>query len=67
VTERDRDRDRVGDRERIRTAHGSLHEPRAQLKLGVAWGYVARAEVEALDAGLDRVAAMTWRGLHPTG
>ena len=54
-------------RERIRTAQGSLHELRAQLKLGAAWGYVARGEVDAVDAGLDRVGAMTWRRLHPKG
>jgi four helix bundle protein len=51
-------------RERIRTAQGSLHELRSQLKLAAAWGYVPRLEVERLDAQLDRVAALTWRRLH---
>jgi len=51
-------------RERIQTAQGSLHELRSQLKLAAAWDYVGRAEVERLDAGLDRVAAMSWRRLR---
>ena len=54
-------------RERIETAQGSLHELRSQLKLAAAWGYVARHEVDRVDAHLDRVAAMTWRRLHPRG
>ncbi|MEZ4335507.1 MAG: four helix bundle protein [Sandaracinaceae bacterium] len=54
-------------RERIETAQGSLHELRSQLKLAAAWGYVARDEVDQVDAHLDRVAAMTWRRLHPRG
>ena len=41
-------------RERIRTAMGSLHELRSQLKLAAAWGYVPAADVEAIDRQLDR-------------
>ncbi len=52
-------------RERIQTAHGSLSELRAQLKLAVAWGYVTSDDAKAIDAHLDRVAALTWRRLHP--
>ena len=52
-------------RERIQTAHGSLAELRGQLKLAAAWGYLPLGEVTALDAHLDRVAAMTWRRLVP--
>ena len=54
-------------RERIRTAHGSLHELRSQLKLAAAWDYVPSSEVDAVDAGLDRVGAITWRRLHAAG
>jgi four helix bundle protein len=51
-------------RARIHTAQGSLAETRKGLLIGAAWGYVARDEVERVDAALDRVAAMTWRRLR---
>lgn len=51
-------------RARIHTAQGSLAETRKGLWVAAAWQYVARADVERIDAHLDRVAAMTWRRLH---
>ena len=51
-------------RARIHTAKRSLAEARRGLLIGAAWGYVARDEVERVDAVLDRVAAMSWRRLH---
>ncbi|MCA9609098.1 MAG: four helix bundle protein [Myxococcales bacterium] len=52
-------------REKIQTAQGSLSELRAQLKLAEAWGYVSTEEAKQLDTHLDKVAALTWRRLHP--
>jgi four helix bundle protein len=48
---------------RFSTAAGSCSESRAALRVAVAWGYVAPADVEAGDALLDRVAGM----LHGLG
>jgi four helix bundle protein len=49
---------------RARTALGSLREVRVGLAFAAAWGYVDAARVDAVDAQLDRVAAMTWRLIH---
>ncbi len=46
---------------RFSTALGSTREARAALRVAAAWGYVSRADVDAGDAMLDRVAAMLHR------
>jgi len=48
---------------RFSTAAGSAAEARAGLRVAVAWGYVDPAEVEPVDALLDRVGRM----LHGLG
>ena len=48
---------------RFSTAAGSTAEVRAALRVAVAWGYVETADVEPVDALLDRVARM----LHGLG
>ena len=52
-------------RARLHSAMGSAHEVRVALRAALAWGYLAEAQVEPLDAALDRIAAMLWRWLHP--
>ena len=47
--------------ERFSTASGSCVEVRTGLRVAAAWGYVAREDVAAVDAQLDRVAAMLYR------
>ena len=46
---------------RFSTAAGSNHESRTNLRVAVAWGYVAARDVEAGEELLDRVAAMLYR------
>ena len=46
---------------RFSSAAGSNQETRAALRVAVAWGYVAEAEVAEGEALLDRVAAMLHR------
>ncbi len=46
---------------RFSSAAGSNQETRAALRVAVAWGYIAEAEVAAGEALLDRVAAMLHR------
>jgi len=46
---------------RFSTAAGSNHETRAALRVAVAWGYVAEAEIAEGEALLDRTAAMLHR------
>jgi hypothetical protein len=48
-----------------RIAHGSALEARTGLELLVATGSVDAEAAAAADALLDRVAAMTWRLVHP--
>ena len=48
-------------RSRVETAFGSLRETRTHLRVAVIYGYLEEAEVAAVDAVLDRVAAMTWK------
>ena len=51
---------------RFSTALGSNEEARAALRVAVAWGYVAAAEIASGDALLDRVTAMLYRlGVRP--
>jgi len=52
-------------RNRLRTAMGSLLETRTALKVGLAFRYVTDKTVDGIDHRLDRVAAMTWRRIHP--
>ena len=52
-------------RARLRTALGSTQETRAALRVAQAWQYLSRSQVDPLEADLDRVAAMTFRLLHP--
>ncbi|MFW5877174.1 MAG: four helix bundle protein [Myxococcota bacterium] len=57
---------RAGNRRaRLETALGSTQESRVALRIAAAWGYVDRSRARSIDAELDRVAAMTWRWLHP--
>jgi four helix bundle protein len=46
---------------RFSSAAGSNHETRAALRVAVAWGYVADADIAEGEALLDRVAAMLHR------
>ena len=46
---------------RFSTAFGSNEEARAALRVAVAWGYVAPADIADGDALLDRVSAMLFR------
>jgi four helix bundle protein len=46
---------------RFASACGSAKEVRAGLRLAVAYGYVPEPGVEAIDAALDEVCAMSWR------
>ena len=46
---------------RFSSAAGSNHETRAALRVAVAWGHVAEAEIAGGEALLDRVAAMLHR------
>ncbi len=46
---------------RFSTALGSTREARAALRVAVAWGYVAPADIDAGEEMLDRVAAMLHR------
>ena len=48
-----------------RIAYGSALEARTALELLVATGRVDPAAAATADALLDRVAAMTWRLMHP--
>ncbi|RLB44619.1 MAG: hypothetical protein DRH23_15570, partial [Deltaproteobacteria bacterium] len=48
-------------RARFGSACGSAKEVRAGLQLGVAYGYFSSAKVQAVDATLDEVCAMSWR------
>ena len=57
-----RGRDRV---HHWRIAHGSALEARTGLELLAATGSVDAEAAAASDALLDRVAAMTWRLVHP--
>jgi four helix bundle protein len=52
-------------RARLHSALGSTQETRAALRIAAAWGHVDARTRDLLDAELDRVAAMTWRALHP--
>jgi len=52
-------------RARLHTALGSLAETRAALRVAGAWGHLDADAVTSVDAKLDRVAATTWRRLHP--
>ena len=52
-------------RARLRTALGSTQETRAALRVAQAWQYLSRSQVDPPEADLDRVAAMTFRLLHP--
>jgi four helix bundle protein len=57
---------RAGNRRaRLESALGSTQESRVALRIAAAWGYLAAEDAQAVDAKLDRVAAMTWRWLHP--
>ena len=57
---------RDGNRQRhYAVAAGSASEVRMGLQLAVAHGYVARSEIGAADALLDRFGALTWRLRHP--
>jgi len=57
-----RGRDRV---HHYRIAYGSALEARTALELLVATGTVDAAAVAIAEELLDRVAAMTWRLIHP--
>jgi four helix bundle protein len=46
---------------RFSTAAGSTAETRAALRVAVAWGHVEVEQTEAIEARLDRVAAMLYR------
>ena len=46
---------------RFASACGSAKEVRAGLQLAVAYGYVPRTNVQAVDTALDQVCAMSWR------
>jgi len=48
-------------RARFASACGSAKEVRAGLRLAVAYGYVPRPGVQAIDTALDEVCAMSWR------
>jgi four helix bundle protein len=57
---------RAGNRRaRLESALGSTQESRVALRIAAAWGYVPADAANQADAMLDRVAAMTWRWLHP--
>jgi four helix bundle protein len=57
---------RAGNRRaRLESALGSTQEGRVALRIAAAWGYVPAHAANQADAMLDRVAAMTWRWLHP--
>ena len=46
---------------RLRTAAGSNTEVRTALRVAVAWGYVDAGAIAAIDARLDRIAAILYR------
>ena len=46
---------------RFASACGSAKEVRGGLRLAVAYGYVSRDGIEAVDIALDEVCAMSWR------
>ena len=46
---------------RFATACGSAKEVRAGLQLAVAYGYVPKTRVTAVDIALDEVCAMSWK------
>jgi four helix bundle protein len=46
---------------RFASACGSAKEVRAGLQLAVAYGYVPRLRITAVDIALDEVCAMSWR------
>lgn len=50
-----------------RVAAGSAAELRSGLSLAIAWGYLDPTHVEAVVVLLDRVLAMLWLGLSPSG
>ena len=50
---------------RILTAHGSLTETRVGIQVAAGWSYISRFEADEVDRHLDKVAALTWRRLHP--
>jgi four helix bundle protein len=54
-----------GNRRGLRTALGSTQETRAALRVAQAWQYLRGSQVDPLERDLDRVAAMTFRLLHP--
>ena len=56
-----RGRDRL---QHYRIAAGSAGEVEVALRLARAWGYVASAEVQAVEPLLKRVLAMLWRLTH---
>ena len=45
---------------RLRSAAGSNTEVRTALRVAVAWGYVDAGAVDAIDAWLDRIAAILY-------
>lgn len=59
-----RGRDRL---QHYRIAAGSAGETAVALRLAVVWGYLDPADVVAVEALLDRVQAMLWLGLSPSG
>jgi four helix bundle protein len=52
--------DRGNRKARLHTALGSARETLTGFRLAVAWGYVGGEQAVAVDAALDRVAAMTF-------
>ena len=48
----------------FRIAAGSADELRTALRIAIAWGYVASAEIDPALQRIDRVLAMLWRMTH---
>ncbi|MCA9529004.1 MAG: four helix bundle protein [Myxococcales bacterium] len=57
---------RAGNRRlRLESALGSTYETRAALRVARTWGYVPAEQTDPALTLADRVAAMTYRLLHP--
>ena len=50
---------------RLESALGSAYETRACIRIARTWGYVSADAADAALGLVDRVAAMTYRLLHP--
>ena len=57
---------RAGHRQqRLHSAYGSCREVREAIFISRTWGFINQADATKAEQTLDRVAAMTWRWMHP--